>query len=233
MSGLSRLRQVYERRSSAAMRAKYSPFRAGELYMMQQRERATLSMLRRAGYQSLKGVRILEVGCGRGARLADFLRWGADAENLAGVDVMPGFIDEARAKYPALRLSLADATRLPFTDGAFDIVMQSTLFSSLLDPSVRKTAAAEMTRVLRRGGAVLWYDVRLPNPWNSDLKPIGEAELRALFPQLALSVRSLTLLPPLARSLAPLSFTLCRLLEALPFLRSHYLALGIKTAASG
>jgi len=204
-------------------------FRRRDAHFAQQRERATLDAWRSAGQASLAGLRVLEVGCGRGERLADLLRWGAQAGDLFGVDMMPAFLEEARKNHPALGFSLADASRLPFPDASFDAVMQFTLFSSILDERLRRAIATEMLRVARPGGVLLWYDMRYPNPWNPDVRPIGRAELGGLFPGIDWRVRSATLLPPLARALAPVSFALCRALEALPPLRSHYLAIGRKS----
>jgi len=104
--------------------------------------------------------------------------------------------------------------------------MQFTLFSSILDPALRRRIAAEMLRVARPDATLVWYDMRYPNPWNREVQPIRRAELSELFPGVAFRVSSVTLLPPLARALAPLSPGLCRALQALPLLRSHYLAVG-------
>jgi hypothetical protein len=86
-------------------------------------------------------------------------------------------------------------------------------------------------RVLRPGGALLWYDFRVDNPANPNVRGIGHRELEALFPGLACRVLSLTLAPPLARAVAPVSPGLARLLEGLPFLRSHLLGVLVKGRA--
>jgi ubiquinone/menaquinone biosynthesis C-methylase UbiE len=227
MTELPRLRDVYERRDAANARARYSLFKPGELYMLQRREEAMLAMLSGAGCAPLAGLRVLDIGCGRARRLADFLRWGARAVDLFGVDVMPGFLADARRDYPGLGLSLASGAALPFPHSSFDIVMQSMVFTSILDPVSRHKVAREMIRVAKPGGALVWYDFRYPSPGNPEVRPVGRRELKALFPGIEFRVRSVTLLPPLARLVARFSFAACRALEAVPVLRSHYLALGI------
>jgi SAM-dependent methyltransferase len=114
---------------------------------------------------------------------------------------------------------------LPFGDGSFDLVTQAMAVSSILDPQMRIRMAAEMWRVAKPGGLILWYDLRYANPWNPDMRPVGLKELALLFPTPPIDTQTLTLLPPLARRLAGYSQGLCRLLERLAFLRSHRLAL--------
>jgi len=182
-------------------------------------------MLRRSGRTDLRQARVLEVGCGRGSRLADWPRWGADPTRLAGVDLMETFIAEARKLLPQADLKTGSGDALPWPDDHFDIVVQQTVFTSVPDPALRRAIANEMRRVTRPGGCLLWYDFRYPNPRNPDVQPMPAGEIRALFPDCRITLRSVTLLPPLARALAPISHCLCRILERIPPLRSHLLAL--------
>lgn len=230
MDELKRIQNVYQARIDQNLfDNKYSLFRPGELYMLQQREVATLGMLKSSGCHSLKETKILEIGCGRGHRLADFLRWGAQARNINGVELLEEFVREAQDNYPAFKIVQASAHHLPFEAGSFDLVYQSTVFTSILDKALRQEIAAEMLRVLKPGGILLWYDFRYPNPKNKNVQPIRRHELIELFPNTRIKLRSVTLAPPLARALAPLSPMICRALEAAPPLRTHYL--GIITKA--
>jgi len=222
---LRRIQRVYRKRIEDRVIDRYSLFRPGELYMLQTRERVVLSMLAAAGWTSLSGRAILEVGCGRGHRLADFVRWGADPARLCGVDLMPDFVAEAKRTHPNFAIVQASGHQLPYPSGSFDLVMQSTLFTSIADPGLRRAIAGEMLRVLRPDGMILWYDFRYPNPRNPDVKPIGARAIRALFPDCGIRLRTVTLLPPLARALAGRMPFLCRALDLVPILRSHYLAL--------
>lgn len=227
MSGneLQRIRNVYHGRIAAGVIVRYSLLRSGELFMAHERERALLRLLKAAGVNDLAGLRILEVGCGRGHRLLDWVRWGVHPENLTGIDLMESLLQEARSKLPSARLALASASKLPFRDAQFDAVTQLTLFSSILDRDLRRAAAAEMWRVLRPGGFVFWYDLRYPNARNPDVRPVGRREIIELFPEAAADIRSTTLAPPLARRVAPLSFLACEVASLLPMLRTHYAAL--------
>src|SRR5437773_10346027 len=82
---LDRIRAVYAKRAETVT-GRYSPFRPGELYMAQRRDEALLQLLARHDLTNLAALRILEIGCGRGARLLDFCQWGANPTRLHGVD---------------------------------------------------------------------------------------------------------------------------------------------------
>jgi ubiquinone/menaquinone biosynthesis C-methylase UbiE len=45
--------------------------------MVQQRERRIVALLRRYGFADLQSKTILEVGCGTGHWLREFVNWGA------------------------------------------------------------------------------------------------------------------------------------------------------------
>ena len=94
------------------------------------------------------------------------------------------------------------------------------MFSSILDPRVRAAVAAEILRVVRPSGMVLWYDMRVRNPGNRDVRGISAKEVRRLFPGATVHVQSATLAPPLVRAIAPYSWLLCSLLGQLPFART-------------
>jgi hypothetical protein len=104
-------------------------------------------------------------------------------------------------------------------------VLAVTVFSSIFDTSMAANVAGEIERVLRPGGALLWYDFRYDNPSNRDVHGVRELEVRRLFPGLDGRLLGLTLLPPLARRLGPMTAVAYPILSRLPPLRSHLLGL--------
>ena len=82
-----------------------------------------------------------------------------------------------------------------------------------------------MLRVLKPAGAIIWYDFRVDNPRNPNVRGIGAREIRSLFPGCAVRLSRVTLAPPIARAFVRLSWPLALMLESVPFLRTHYLAL--------
>lgn len=224
MTELDRIKKAYQARIRRDVVKRYSMFLPGELYMLQRREEETLQLLRQQGVTELDRLRILEIGCGRGSRLVDWIRWGASASLLCEIDLMETFIRDASRTVPAAKLVVGSADQLPYQDHCFDIVVQLTVFSSILDLDIRRAVAREMMRVLTPAGLIIWYDFRYPSLRNPDVHSIGLSELQQLFPGRKVNARSMTLLPPLTRKLAQVSFAACRALETLPPLRSHYLA---------
>ena len=185
-------------------------------------------MLTKAGAFPRPGDACLEIGFGSLGWLAEMLSWGLRQSDVHGLELDPARAAKAREAFPAADLRVGDATHLPWPDGSFRLVIASTVFSSILDPGVRSLVAAEVTRVLAPGGALLWYDLRLNNPANPNVRKVDRSELRSLFPRLLGSIRSVTLAPPLARRFAPMSWILAQMLEAIPILRSHLMAVLVK-----
>lgn len=223
---LDRIRVVYaawERRFVGSDR--YSASNPGTAFLVRQRRREVMKLLRCQGLDSLAGRTILELGCGDGGVLLELLDLGAAPERLHGTDLRHQPLRAARAQLPGVGLTCADGQRLPYASGAFDLVLQYTVFTSVLEDRVKANLAREMLRVLRRpSGLILWYDFWL-NPINRQTRGIRPAELRRLFPHCRYELRRITLAPPIARRLARLSRQLCAGLERLKVLNTHYLAL--------
>ena len=94
--------------------------------------------------------RVLDVGCGDGRHIVEAAKRGCFA---VGVDYDAGELRKARARFGAHRVDLiaADASRLPFRDGAFDAVICTETLEHLPDDA---GAIGEIARVLRDGGAL-------------------------------------------------------------------------------
>lgn len=223
MTEIDRIRREYERREREIPADYYSLARPAALFGYTERVRQVIAALRREALYPPAGLDICEVGCGTGQWLADLVTWGADPARMAGIDLLEGRLQTARQRLPAADLRAGDAAELPWPNESFDLVVQSTLFTSILDPDLKRRVALQMLRVLRPGGRILWYDFFRNNPKNPHVRGVGTAEIRALFPGRRVELRRVTLAPPLARLVVPVSRRLALLLEKLPFLRTHYL----------
>jgi SAM-dependent methyltransferase len=215
-----RIRAAYAKRKEGG---RYSWF-GGNLYTMQQCERGMLALLQRCGLEDLASQTILEIGCGTGHWLRELVKWGARPEKLTGIDLLADRLALARRLCaPGVRLECASAAELPFADGKFDLVLQSTVFTSILDAALKQRIATEMMRVVKNDGFIFWYDYHVNNPWNPDVRGVKRSEIVQLFSDCRVELRRITLVPPLARRLAPYSYLACYLLEKFPLFRTHYL----------
>lgn len=200
----------------------YSLFNLSHLFLIQQRQRAVLKLLRRHGCAQLRNRQILELGCGRGDVLLEYLGYGAKPEHLHGTDLLFERIKNAHTRLPNLPLTCSDGRSLPYASGTFDLVLQYTVFSSILDGKIKAALAREMLRVLKPGGLILWYDFWF-NPLNKQTRGILPAEIRRLFYGCHFEFHRITLAPPIARLLTPVSYLLVYLLEKIRMFNTHYL----------
>ena len=224
MSEQQRLHQVYaERAERRGGNAAYSLGDPAHLFTIQGRQRAIVRRLGREGLWPLAGRDILEVGCGSGGVLLELLSYGADAARLHGTDLLAERVAAAHRRLPHVAVTCADGGRLPYGDESFDLLLQFTMFSSILDQALCYTVANEMRRVLKPGGLILWYDFWL-NPLNRHTRGIRPPEIRGYFPNSQYSFERITLAPPLSRRLVPLSWAGAVALEAMGLFNTHYLA---------
>jgi ubiquinone/menaquinone biosynthesis C-methylase UbiE len=233
LSERRRIQVEYQQRANEIKSDLYAPWQPAQVFLTTVRKAVAARMLKEAQVFPRIDHRCLEVGCGTGGWLADLISWGVREPDLHGIDINALRISRAKEILPAADLRIGDATELPWDSCTFNLVISSTLFTSVLDPGVRRLIAREIVRVLAPGGALLWYDFAFNNPKNRHVRGISSSEVRKLFPQLAGKIRSVTLAPPLARLIVPASWTLASLLEAVPFLRTHLLAALIKSVSGG
>jgi ubiquinone/menaquinone biosynthesis C-methylase UbiE len=108
----------------------------------------------------LDGMRVLEIGCGRGVGAEIiFRRFGA--REVHAFDLDPDMVGKARrrlSKYPAerLRLFVGDAAAIEAEDGSYDAVVDFNIIHHV--PGWRR-AVAEVARVLRPGGLFVFEEV--------------------------------------------------------------------------
>jgi len=221
---IERLQSVY-REYMPRVAARWSPENRGNQAILAELERRVSRMLSGSGLVPLGERRVLDVGCGHGHFLGLLQSLGARASNLHGVDLLAERIAYARSHHPGIRFSVGNAGELAYPDHFFDLVLLFSVLTSILDPEMRKRVAAEVTRVLKPGGAILWYDFRFDDPWNPNVRGVRRTEIATYFPDCRRRLQSVTLLPPLARRLGPFTSVLYPLLARVPTLRTHNLGL--------
>lgn len=196
------------------------------LFIFQQRERVLLSMLKKHGLNDLSNVKILDVGCGTGAEMANMVRYGAGPSNLYGIDLLDFRIKEGRIKYPNMNFETGNAEKLPYPDAFFDIVIQFTVFSSIFDDTMQENISKEMLRVVRSGGNIIWYDGEASRLNHPKFRPISAERMTGLFPGCLIDRTKVTLGFSHGRvnNLLKISWALTTLLEGIKIFNTHCLA---------
>jgi ubiquinone/menaquinone biosynthesis C-methylase UbiE len=152
---------------------------------------------------ALQGVRprgdVLEIGAGSGAMAAELLATYPDVD-LTVTDVDNEMVEAASARLlpfgDRVTARLADATALPFPDGAFDAVLSWVMLHHTLE---WENALTEAIRVLRPGGQLVGYDLLSTAPLRllhrdagSHLRMMRLSELRAACRDLPVDMALLT-----------------------------------------
>jgi SAM-dependent methyltransferase len=216
------VRERYARR--VAQDPRYSLLNPAALLAVQERQRAMLRLFKRLGWDDLSVRTCIEVGCGTGSNLLELIWMGFAPEHLAGIELLPERHAAARDRLPgAVQLTLGDATQCAIAPESVDMVMQATVFSSLLDDAFQQRLSDVMWRAVKRGGGVLWYDFTVDNPRNRDVRGVVMSRVRQLFPQGRIDARRVTLAPPVARMVTRLHPSFYTLLNTVPLLRTHVL----------
>lgn len=125
--------------------------------------------LRRVGVHS--GWSYLDVGCGNGA--AALLVAQTYGIRVVGVDIDPEQIAAARSRAGErtdVFFATADAAWLPFEDGQFDVVASNKTTHHVPQWSL---AIAEMRRVLKPHGYLVYADLKAPSWLAWGFKPLA------------------------------------------------------------
>jgi len=128
-----------------------------------------------------KTARVLDVGCGGGADLYQLLRLGYSPTLITGMDIQTDRLEEAKRLYPHIRWINGDATQIAFENGIFDLILESGMFTTLPDDTVRSAIASEMVRVCQSGEYLVLADWWTPKPGDSNYEALTKREVRKLF----------------------------------------------------
>ena len=107
-----------------------------------------------------KGAKILDVSTGTGKQAFAFAKEGYD---VIGIDLSEAMLKIANKKnrYKNLKLEVADASKLPFETGGFDVSCVSFALHEM-PLTVREKVLQEMVRVTKPKGTIVTIDFDLP-----------------------------------------------------------------------
>lgn len=100
------------------------------------------------------GARVLDVGCGTGALVAE-LQSRLGPEAISAIDPSAAFVQAVRERYPRVDVRTASVESLPFADRSFDVTLAQLVLPVVTDP----VAALEQMRRVTRGGGVVAANV--------------------------------------------------------------------------
>jgi SAM-dependent methyltransferase len=230
---VERIRQAYERYGSDARELRRrDPLNPG-LLRLRAEWRARLGARLASRDLPTAQTRVLDIGCGDGSLLAWFVAQGAEQSKCHGIDLMPERVAAAQERLPDSTIECGDASQLPWGDASMDVLAMSMVISTVLDDRVATGLCDEASRVTTPGGVIVWYDTRIPNPRNREVRAIRARDIRRLFPGYEVEAESITLVPPLARALPPRLAWLHTALARAAFLRTRYLAILVKGSSHG
>ncbi len=168
---------------------------------------------------------ILEIGAGHGDNVPVLHGAGFEWHNIFLNELLPERLHNIRSRYPQTTVIAGNALDADFKQ-QFNVVFQSTVFTSIISQELRQKLAQKMWELLLPGGIILWYDFIFNNPSNKDVRAVTVRETRQLFPDsVGAEINRITLAPPIGRRVGNLYP-----LFNLPFLRSHILAVFQKAA---
>ncbi len=230
---IAAIKERYEKRSFL-YDARYDPLNEYNIMVVRERFMRIQELVRRCGLRPVGDKRLLEIGCGSGTNLLQLILIGFKPQNLVANELLPDRAAQARSNLPkAIPVIVGDAAELDLDPESFDLVLQSTVFTSILDHGVQETLARKMWLWLKPGGGVIWYDFIYSNPRNQDVRGVSLKRIRELFPDGKMKYWRVTLAPPIGRKVTKLSRHLYTVLNLFPFLRTHVLCWIEKKPALG
>jgi phospholipid N-methyltransferase len=211
----------YAKRQENGAEIKYSAHPVYQNYIIKEREAFYLKCL--ANFpKSSSELKFLEVGAGLGLNIPFFEKCGIQTSNIYVNELLDDRIEALYETLKTRNIFPGDALDLPF-ENEFDVVFQSTVFTSILSEPFRIALAKKMWQMLNDDGVVLWYDFVYNNPNNPDVRKASRGDVLKYFPQAKhIEFHSVTLAPPVGRRIGHAYQWMNALF---PFLRSHLIAI--------
>ncbi len=114
-------------------------------------------------YTPRENMNVLDVGCGTGTYLKLYQKAGC---LVSGIDLSPAMLQKAKIRLGnEASLVLGDASRMPYPDRSFDLVVMTTVLHEM-PPDVRSAVIDDSKRVLKDRGRILIIDYH-PGPVRS------------------------------------------------------------------
>ena len=152
MSEVEKIRMRYERRKSDKSN-KYNIFLPYVYNSFFEREKMMLFFLEKYLEKDVVEARVLEIGCGSGDNLLMFLRYGFQSKNIVGNDLLNDRLLYAKKRLPLDTMLISgDGCDLNMEVASFDVILVSTVFTSILDSGEKERLAKKYGSYYLLGG---------------------------------------------------------------------------------
>ena len=220
MEELDLIRKRYERRKFESKFLKQRESFYFNYFVQSERELIYYKILKFC-FLEKKDLKFIEIGAGDGSNLHFFLRYGIKPTNIFANELLIDRYDKLKERFHFCNTTFGDASQLNYKD-KFDIVFQSTVFTSVLNEDMQYSLALKMWEMKKKDGIILWYDFIYNNPSNKDVRGVGRRQIKKLFPSSReITFYRVTLYPFLARKVGK-HYHLIN--SIFPFLRTHVVA---------
>ncbi len=223
MSEVDQIKARYQKRKDTGVAEYQSRFLPFVHFSRAEREYVGTKWLREIFGSQIQEKQVLEIGAGMGDNVHFLMRAGLSWQNIYLNELLDDRTASLRTWFPENRIFAGDILKCEFPV-QFDLIFQSTVFSSILDPKIQTEIVKSLARQLKPGGYFLWYDFCFDNPKNKDVKGISKTEVQELLQDSFDLIKSqkVTLAPPLGRRVGRAYWFFNSLL---PFLRTHQIML--------
>ena len=188
-------------------------------FISEEREAVYKSVIKQH-FSSTDHLKLMEVGAGVGVNLDFFHSIGFKYPNISANELLEDRFEKLKANYPEINCFPGNAAEMKLNQ-KFDIVFQSTVFSSILSDELRVKLAAKMFDFTNDNGIVLWYDFIYNNPNNKNVRKVTLSEVKSLFPNAKkYEFYKVTLAPPIGRRVGKWY----HFFNNFKFLRTHIIA---------
>ena len=223
MNEFDELKNIYQERDEF-LKDRYNPLNPDIMMTVQEKERLIVKWINTEKISPVSSKKLIEIGCGNGSNLLFFLKLGFKPENIVANELIEQRAESARKLLPeTIKIIIGNAIDLQLPAEEFNIVFQSTVFSSILSFDSRKKLADIIWKIVKPGGGILWYDFIYNNPQNPNVRKVTLKEFKQLFPIGEIKYWRLTLAPPISRVVTKIHPNFYHLFNLFPFLRTHIL----------
>lgn len=100
---------------------------------------------------AIKFKNCLDVGCASGFMVSEIAKLNPKAKYF-GIDIYEKVIKHARKTYPNIKFEVASASKIPFADNSFDLILFYETIEHVEDPQI---CLKEIKRVLKEQGHLI------------------------------------------------------------------------------